>query len=766
MKRTRIFGMILTLAAGLSAMLLMNACQPDAVGSYQSPLTPTETILSRATTRSLAYEGVRRNPVILIHGLLGARLEDPATGVTVRVMRSSGRKVVLITPRYKGDGTRCRCLQLAVSRYVGGRAVRSRSRFLVPPPADAAKMKRTMYGAEVRNNPGFRTVLSNGAGASAQVRVGWGVVESQYDALFAANPCPDAPSDRLLLWTRACCWLQREGYVRELDAKCVTGFTADPAGRFARWNFRVPCGMGLETSFVFTLSLAAGANAARLTAERTESGGDDPPGSVRLVFRPDVEWRSFHSTTKAYIDGVDGRFRNSCEAVSEKGAQGFDFHPYGGRMSMRVSGGEYHHEPQWTYGVGHPEEASRGLDGSGDLFSPGWISADLAPGGSIDIVCSLDGAEADFPAPAFYTTEASFADSLSESIGLYIARRGDFKTVIAGYPWFLDWGRDTFIARRGMIAAGMYSECLAILKAFAAFEEKGTLPNIIFGATAGNRDTSDAPLWFVRCVAELGGKAASLKPVCDSIVDGYLAGTPNGIKVDPESALVWSPSHFTWMDTNMPACTPRIGYPIEIQALWISALRFLGRDALAEKALASVKRLFALPGGGYADCLDAPDGRPAASALQDGAVRPNQLLLVSLGVLRDESIVRATEALTAPGGIRSLASGHYLYRGVYAGDEDSSRKPAYHNGTVWTWQFPMFVEAMCDLGLCTAETALSLLASSVENLNTGCLCHMSEIADGDAPHAQKGCCAQAWGDSELLRVWLKLSNRPGAHPRH
>ena len=682
------------------------------------------------------------------------RLTDPVTGRTVRVVRSVGEKTVIMAPEYIGDGTRCRVLALDVSRYVGGRAVRTSSRFMVPPPAHEVKMKRAMSGEEVRRNPDFRTILSNGSGAAAQVRVGWGCVASQYDAMFAANTCPDAPSDRLVLWTRTRCWIQREGYVRELDAKCVTKFTADPAGRFARWDFRVPCGMGMETSFAFTLALAEGANAARLSVERTAADAGDVGGSVRLVFRPDVEWRSFHATTKAYIDGIDGRFRDSCDVVEG----GFDFHPYGGRMSMRIFGGAYHHEPQWTYGVGHPEEAARGQDGSGDLFSPGWISADLKIGNTVDILCSLDKAPAAGFASRKEEKDLSFADSLRESIELFIAKRGDFKTVIAGYPWFLDWGRDTFIAMRGMIAAGMTDDCLKILKAFAAFEENGTLPNIIFGKTAGNRDTSDAQLWFVRCVQEMGERAALLKPVCESIVDGYIRGTPNGIKVDEASGLVWSPSHFTWMDTNYPACTPRAGYPIEIQALWISALRFLGRDALAEKAFKSVQRLFKVEGvDGYCDCLDAPCGEPAENATKDRAVRPNQLLLVTLGVLADESIVRATEGLLAPGGIRSLGAGHPLYRGVYVGDEDTSRKPAYHNGTVWSWQFPMFAEAMYALGMCSRETALELLASSVENLNAGCLCHLSEIADGDAPHAQKGCCAQAWGDSELLRVWLKLT---------
>ena len=109
-----------------------------------------------------------------------------------------------------------------------------------------------------------------------------------------------------------------------------------------------------------------------------------------------------------------------------------------------------------------------------------------------------------------------------------------------------------------------------------------------------------------------------------------------------------------------------------------------------------------------------------------------------------------------PGGIRSLNAGHPLYRGTYAGDEDTSRKPAYHNGTVWAWPFPQYAEALVRTGAASREVALSLLAGAVENLNAGCVGHLSEIADGDSPHAQRGCAAQAWSASELLRVWLAL----------
>ena len=710
------------------------------------------------------------------------RLVDPETGKTVRVCRSSDNRAVFRSPHYAGDGTRCRALHLDVTVYEQGAARRTRSSFVVPPPARKAKVKQTMSGEEVRRHPEYRTILANGAGAAAQLRIGWGSVCSQYDAFLAANPNPNVPSDRVNVWARTRCWLQREGYTRELDRKCVTRFWTDPAGRFAQWEFAVPCGMGHEVAFAFTLSLAEGSNVALLRVERIESKGRDVDDQVRLVFRPDVEWRSFHSTTKAY-NGLESRFPRASSPL-DGGRQGFRFAPYQDRFTMTVTGGVYHHEPQWSYNVVHPEEAERGQEGSGDLFSPGWISADLRLGDSLLLRGEFQGGAADsgprqekdvLPV-SLPLHPLTFAEAMTHGLQLYIAKRDDLKTVIAGYPWFLDWGRDTFIFMRGMIAAGNIVESVKILKAFAAFEENGTLPNIIYGTKAGNRDTTDAQLWFIRCVQEVASEVEvkgrnvnfhsststhdfnSLIDTCNSIVDNYISGTPNGIHMDPESALIWSPSHFTWMDTNYPACTPRVGYPVEIQALWISALRFLGRKELAEKARTSLIRYFKLPTG-YCDCLAAPHGEPAARATPEDTIRPNQLFLITLGIVDDKSILRATEELLVPGGVRSLNAQHPLYCGRYAGDEDTSRKPAYHNGTVWAWPFPLYAEALAMTKSCSREVALSLLASAVENLNTGCLGHMSEISDGDAPHTAKGCIAQAWSDSELLRVWLKLGGR-------
>ena len=712
-----------------------------------------------------------------------------------------------LAPHYHGDGTHCRELLVKVTVYEPGRPRRIVSRLLIPPKSRDARVRLGMSPEELRAFPCNRAILSNGAGAAAQVRAGWGEIASQYDALLAANPNPDVPSDRVNVWARTRCWLQREGYMRQLDNRCEFAFNADPGGKGVEWHFRVPCGMGKSASFNFELTLAEGSNLARLRVTRYAVKDEEDVGDqVRLVFRPDVEWRSYHSTTKAYLDGTEKLFHESCRET----ADGAEFSPYDGKFLLHVRNGVYHHEPQWEYNVAHAEEAARGQDGSGDLFSPGWISADLKPGESMDIVGEfLTASDAASPDPFgcrwgidnFPTVSTlSFGEAMRRAIELYIVKRDDLKTVIAGYPWFLDWGRDTFIFMRGMIAAGRVADALKILKAFAAFEENGTLPNIIYGKTAGNRDTTDAQLWFIRCVQELELKGevevedktvnsalqlqlgtstalSELKETCNSIVDNYIKGTPNGIRMDPDSGLVWSPSHFTWMDTNYPACTPREGYPVEIQALWISALKFLGRDELAAKALESVKKYFkhgpssagssasstesATPdcNCGYADCLDALRGVPAAKARPDFAVRPNQLFLVALGILDDPSILRATEGLLVPGGMRSLNCEHPLYRGVYAGDENTSRKPAYHNGTVWAWPFPLYAEAMAMTGACSKETALQLLASAVENINAGCLGHLSEIADGDAPHAQKGCTAQAWSDSEVLRVWLKLGGK-------
>jgi glycogen debranching enzyme len=247
------------------------------------------------------------------------------------------------------------------------------------------------------------------------------------------------------------------------------------------------------------------------------------------------------------------------------------------------------------------------------------------------------------------------------------------------------------------------------------------------------------------------------------------------------------------MDTNFPAGTPRQGYPIEIQALWVAALRLLGRVDRAEnqdqwhhwslKARSSIVELFWQNSLGYlADCRHAAAGQSALEATADDALRPNQLLAITLGAVTDNDLCRrilaSCEALLVPGAIRSLADRpvaypieiihrgtrvndpHHPYQGRYRGDEDNRRKPAYHNGTAWTWPFPSYCEAWSmTYGPHSRKTALAWLTSAVGLLERGCVGHIPEILDGDFPHTQRGCDAQAWGASEVFRVWAKLTGQ-------
>jgi starch synthase (maltosyl-transferring) len=411
-------------------------------------------------------------------------------------------------------------------------------------------------------------------------------------------------------------------------------------------------------------------------------------------------------------------------------------------------------------------------------------------------------------------SENAFNKKLLSAAKQFVVRRDEGKTVIAGYPWFLDWGRDSLICARGLLAAGTADEVKQLLLTFAKFEKDGTLPNTIHGNDVSNRDTSDAPLWFAIVCDELSEiKNSKLKTqnfyetpvdengrtifeVLKSIAENYAKSTPNGIRMDTDSALIWSPSHFTWMDTNYPAGTPREGYPVEIQVLWIRLLRQLEKISapaeqkkwreLADHATASFEKLFWLEEcGWFADVLLGGSRVIARDATASDALRSNCLFAVSLGLVTGERAKRCVEAaqkfLVLPGGLRSLAplpvavplpvfsnDGRLIndprnpYWPRYEGDEDTRRKPAYHNGTAWTWTFPVFCEALArawDFSPEAVAAAKSYLGSSEKILNEGCLGQIPEILDGDAPHTQRGCDSQAWGVTENLRVWKLLNSQ-------
>ncbi len=770
-------------------------------------------------------------------------------------------------------------------------AVSSTLRFLLPEP--------TNHSPPITNHS--LALLTNGSGAMARLCADLGTVRSKYDCVLGANLHTAVPVDRHVFVKRLRAWVNADGFITALNAENLVTFSPGPP---AVWKFVANAGDGRSVEIHLLADMVPGKNTTLLRFVRPPHApalGRELPSecSVSLTVRFDIEDRSFHCETKRNPGSEQHLGANS---HSLQGRAGFAFTPESSRqLRVWADSGRYHHEGEWSVNVSHPVEATRGQEGCGDAFSPGWFELPLRKGEAVTLAASAEAEEQfdlDLPVrgtllspsqgsprvametsgggqecppyasprasdPTLKTSSAKtralfdfitesaplagplpaprsqlelpgmvvplpvstvetfaatpppdFAEQLQRAIRAFVVRRDAGKTVIAGYPWFLDWGRDTLICARGLLAAGLRDEVKQILVTFGRFAENGTLPNAIYGDNASNRDTSDAPLWFgVVCEDCSGQRSAvggqqdefystavdssgrTLTDVLRTIATGYLRGTPNGIRVDAASGLVWSPSHFTWMDTNYPASTPREGYPVEIQALWIRLLRQLDRlgvapdgeewSELAARAERSLNELFWLEDKGwFADVLLAKSGVSARDAVRDEALRSNCLFPISLGLVVGERARRTVDAalrhLVIPGALRSLAplpvtpplavyshDGRLLndpvnpYWGCYEGDEDTRRKPAYHNGTGWTWTFPVFCEALArahDLAPEAVAAARAYLGSANELLSTGCLGQLPEIVDGDAPHTQRGCDAQAWGATEALRVWRQLES--------
>ncbi len=678
-------------------------------------------------------------------------------------------------------------------------------------PEDASV--KQIYGRSDLADRSLLMLGTNGRGAMLRAHVSWGELASRYDALLAGNMDPEFPENRWIMFSRCRAWLVFQDYSQEI---CDDGFVSfcSESSSSGVWRYQVLTGQGQYVFLNVRVEMIEKENTLRMIFFREPSKGrnrglaDHEP--VRLILRPDIESRNFHNTTKAF-QGAEDAWPKAVDSYPD----GFVFSPDPGhRLSQKISDGVFVWEPEWQYMVHRPMEAERGLDPDSDLFSPGYFYAFLEGGRSVTLYSGIAGAQDSgtpiikpsirdvetvvFEQDRFWKLDAV----LQKSMDNYMVKRGALRTVIAGYPWFLDWGRDALIFVRGLIASGKTDEARATLKLFGQYEKDGTIPNMIHGENARNRDTSDAPLWYFVACDELvraeeseefldtacGGR--TIRQILFSIAHAYRTGTPNGIRMDPESGLIFSPAHFTWMDTDNPAGSPRQGYPIEIQALWFAALSFLARidpagdkgdwEREAFRVQSSILEHYVLKEENYlADCLHAGSGTPARQAEPDDALRPNQLLGVTLGAVSDRRVCRkilaSCEELLVPGAIRSLADRrvrrplfidhhgktinhpHFPYQGKYAGDEDTNRKPAYHNGTAWTWQFPSYCEAWAKTyGKKSKKTALAWLASSAGLVTRGCIGHVPEILDGDFPHKQRGCDAQAWGASEIVRVWKLL----------
>jgi len=625
---------------------------------------------------------------------------------------------------------------------------------------------------------------ADGLGGFASGTVG-GLRTRRYHALLLAARHP--PADRIVLVGGMDAWVETPrgrfpitsqrygpGVVSPLGGRRLEAFSIRP---WPRWSFVLDDGTRLDHE----LFVPKGSAATVLTWRAAGAAAD-----TRLVVRPFLAGRDYHA-----LHHENGHFR--FDADLEPGR--VTWRPYAGVPGVvALSNGAYAHEPHWYRGFLYEEERRRGLDFEEDLAAPGTFTFDLLAGEAQlvfaarlhDAPLPFEGRAAASVVRELRATEGRrrsvFLSPLHRAADAYVVKRGSGRTIVAGYPWFTDWGRDTFIAMRGLcLAARRLDDARSILLEWAGSVSEGMLPNRF-------RDQGDAPefnavdasLWYVIAVHEyLVGAAAAGQPpsladrrvlqrAVEAIVDGYAAGTRYGIRLDRDGLLAAGEPgvQLTWMDARIGdhVVTPRIGKPVEVQALWLNALTIA--SAYSERwprtlaaGLRSFRERFWNPETRALHDVVDPGHRPGTA---DPTFRPNQILAVGglpFGLLAPamaRPVVDAVEALLwTPRGLRTLAPDEPGYRPRCDGGV-RERDSAYHQGTVWPWLLGPFVEAWVRVRGGTLdvrrEARRRFFDPLLRHLDEGGLGHVSEILDGDPPHAPRGCPFQAWSVGEALRL--------------
>ena len=613
----------------------------------------------------------------------------------------------------------------------------------------AAGIRTRRYHAlllTAKTPPTGRTVLVNGADAFVETPAGRYAVSSQ-----AYGPDVTSPD----------------------GARRITAFESEP---WPRWTYTLEDGTKIVHEVFTPRDSSCTALSWRLLAGT---------GTVTLTVRPFLSGRDYHS-----LHHENPAFRFDAES----GPGGLlRFRPYPDVPSVAFrTNGLYAHAPEWYRNFVYAEERARGLDFSEDLAAPGTFRFDLSRGEAVCLLAaegSEDALGSGSPEAALETlrlserrSRARFPDRLHRAADAYLVRRGQGRTVVAGYPWFTDWGRDTFISLRGLcLATGRLDEAGSILGEWAGAVSEGMLPNLFpDGKVQPEFNSVDASLWYLIAVAEYfqarsaagqrvtGDERRRLQEAFGAILSGYARGTRYGIRADADGLLAAGEPgvQLTWMDAKVGdwVVTPRIGKPVEVQALWINALKIADGFTdqfreLLRKATDSFERRFWNEEGGYLHDVVDVDHRPGTA---DATFRPNQIFAVGglpfplLEGERARRIVDAVEKrLSTPLGLRTLPRDHPEYHPHYAGGV-LERDGAYHQGTVWPYLSGAFVEAWVRVRGGSAEARQEararFLAPLLAHLDEGGLGHVSEVADGDAPHTPGGCPFQAWSVGETLRI--------------
>ncbi|MGN6392362.1 MAG: amylo-alpha-1,6-glucosidase [Gemmatimonadales bacterium] len=628
----------------------------------------------------------------------------------------------------------------------------------------------------------------------------------RYHALLLAARTP--PTDRMVLVNGLDAWvngddesdreyLSRQRYapdvlVPEAPAAIET-FRHEP---WPTWTYRLRHGARVEQELFVHRGLP-------LVAMRWRVLGDALPATLSV--RPFLSGRDYHA-----LHHENPGFRFEHETNGER----LWWRPYDGVPGVgALHNGEYHGAPAWYRRFLYTEERDRGLDCEEDLASPGVLTWRLDRGDAVLIFAT------DVALPPRGTATEMFGrlrrdedaarrrrgGPLQRAAEAYVVQRDSGRTIVAGYPWFTDWGRDTFIAMRGLlITTGRLLQARSVLLRWAATVSEGMLPNrFVDRGDAPEFNSVDASLWFIVAVHDylealkaagttLGREEyrALANAVC-AIIAGYARGTRYGIRLDADGLLAAGEPgvQLTWMDAKVGdwVVTPRVGKPVEVQALWLNALRIAEaftteyRPMLRAGLRSFSARFWNAELGWLHDVVDVAHHRGTA----DPTLRPNQVLAVG-GLpypVADESlgrrIVDAVEArLWTPLGLRTLSADDPRYVPRYEGDV-RARDGAYHQGTAWPWLLGPFVDAWVRVrggGLAVKRQARRrFLAPLLRHLEQAGLGHISEIVDAEPPHTPRGCPFQAWSLGEALRLDQQVlaepaparisrrGGRPGAH---
>lgn len=504
--------------------------------------------------------------------------------------------------------------------------------------------------------------------------------------------------------------------------------------------------------------------------------------SVQLRLQPFVSLRDFHALIHDQ-PAFDVRPGDKQVEVSRDGKT----------LHLRADVGTFEHGEDWWYNHTYAIETDRGQDDAEHLFTPGEFVVDISGKTVVTLWAGMEAAGGDVtwdamlklcPDPTAPAREANRIPKPTRPVEKLLRAAADFivarkspdgfagTTIIAGYPWFSDWGRDTMISLPGlMLVTGRYAAARQVLSVFSQYVSQGMIPNRFDDYTnEPEYNTVDASLWFIHAAFEYL-KATSdkktfdstLRPACQKIIAGYKAGTRYKIAMDPADGLITQgdeQTQLTWMDAKCgdTAFTPRQGKPIEINALWYHSLMLMGEKDLAAKVAGSIRTQFWIsPFRGLADTIN--------NGQQDQSLRPNQIFAVSLehSPLTPEQQQAVVEVvrreLLTPVGLRSLARSDPKYKASYRGDQ-WSRDGAYHNGTVWSWLIGPFVEAYLRVNNhseAAANQARYWLSPLVDGMDReACIGQISEIYEPEAPYRPVGCCAQAWSIAEVLRLAVHL----------